>query len=490
MNKPGPRIAVGGLHIECSSYNPLLTREADFELVTGQALLDSHHFHVLSDYPAQFHPTIYAHALPGGPIEQAAYNKIKADLVHELEKSAPLDGVYLMMHGAAFVDGMEDAEGDLLTAVRDCIGPDVPLSVSYDLHGNVSERVIDAIDMFTAYRTAPHVDVTDTHRRALDQLFRCLDTGQRPSVCWCPIPVALPGERTSTEDQPARDLYQKLPEVSASDGIWDASLMVGYVWVDEPRMTAASVITGLQSGPMEKAARGLAMDYWNARTDFTFGTAIGSIGACLDEAAKPGKSPFVLADSGDNPTGGGVGDRVDALREVLARAFKDVVVAGIADEPATELAFEVGPGASAQFTIGGTLDPETSEPLILDADVVNLVHGASRTDRQAVLSSKGVTIVVTAKRRPFHRLSDFQVLGLKPEEAQVVIVKSGYLVPEIKALAARTMMAISPGVVDQEIQRQPRSRSGQNIFPFADVSFDPIVRWANTDPRALAQPAD
>ena len=474
------RIAVGGLHIECSTFNPLRTRDEDFDLLTGESLLESPHFRALKTYDADFLPTLYAHALPGAPIAFDTYLRLKRVLLDSLCQAAPVDGVYLMMHGAAYVDGLEDAEGDLLSAVRATVGDTVPISVSYDLHGNLSDRVMTSIDMFAAYRTAPHIDVHDTHCRALDQLFQCLTTGQRPFLCWCPIPVVLSGERTSTEDPPAQHLYEKLAAIDETAGIWDASLLVGYVWVDEPRITAASVVVGTDKAAMQDAALGLAQAYWNARRSFVFGSPSGSIEECIAKALKPGPCPFVLADSGDNPTGGGVGDRVDVLRAVLASDCDNTLVAGIADAPATKAAFDAGQHQTARFVIGGSLDPATSIPIEIDAEILRLVEGAAPRDKQAVLRAGGVTFVVTEKRRPFHLLADFQALGLDPAQVRILVVKSGYLVPEIKTLAARTMMALSPGVVDQAVERQPRQRYPKGIFPFDDLAeFTPAVRWTD-----------
>ena len=93
--------------------------------------------------------------------------------------------------------------------------------------------MIDAIDMFSAYRTAPHIDVEETKRRALAMLHRRLKGEIDPFVVWAKVPVLLPGERTSTVDEPARSLYARLPAVDAVPGILDASIMVGYVWADE-----------------------------------------------------------------------------------------------------------------------------------------------------------------------------------------------------------------------------------------------------------------
>jgi microcystin degradation protein MlrC len=52
-------------------------------------------------------------------------------------------------------------------------------------------------------------------------------------------------------------------------------------------------------------------------------------------AAKTG--PAIIAESGDNPTGGGVGDRAEVLAELLRRGAEGVVFAGIADRVATDL---------------------------------------------------------------------------------------------------------------------------------------------------------
>src|SRR5690606_28953616 len=128
-----------------------------------------------------------------------------------------------------------DAEGDFITALRETVGPDMLISASYDLHGNISQRIVDGLDMFSTYRTAPHIDVPDTMRRAVTMLVRALRAGEKPLLAWAPVPVLLPGERTSTQDEPARSFYTRLHEVEEPTGIWDASFQVGYVCADEPR---------------------------------------------------------------------------------------------------------------------------------------------------------------------------------------------------------------------------------------------------------------
>ena len=130
------------------------------------------------------------------------------------------------------------------------------------------------------------------------------------------------------------------------------------------------------------------------------------------------------------PDGGGTGDRADALAELLRLKVRDVVVAGIADRPATEACYAAGVGKTLALKMGGTIDPQQSKPVEVAATVVFLATTDKPPERQAVVDVDGVTLVLTARRRPFHEIEDFTSLGLDPKAFQIVVVKAGYLVPE------------------------------------------------------------
>ena len=468
------RIAVGGIHIECSTYNPVLNQEADFRVVRGEDLLAAPYFAFLKDYEAEFLPTIHARAIAGGPVARHTYEAFKAEFLERLKPLLPLHGLYLAMHGAMYVEGMEDAEGDWISAARALVGDDCMVSASYDLHGNVTQRIIDALDMYSTYRTAPHIDVEETMRRSVAMLVKSLKTGEKPTLLWAPIPVVLPGERTSTVDEPAKSLYAELPGIDALDGVWDASLMVGYVWADEPRATAAAIMTGTDRAILEREAKRLAKAYWDVREEFVFGCETGSVEECVAKAITSPTGPVVLAESGDNPTGGGVGDRADVLAELIARGATGVVFAGIADKAATERCYAAGIGTTLELTVGASLDAKDSKPVTGQFTVKFLHETTDATDRQAVVSIGGIDLVLSAKRRPYHNIVDFIRLGLEPRTASIVVVKSGYLSPEIAPIANPSLMALSPGVVDQFVERLPRLRKAHPTYPFdKDFSFDP-----------------
>jgi microcystin degradation protein MlrC len=315
-------------------------------------------------------------------------------------------------------------------------------------------------------------------RRAVTMLVRALRTGVRPKLAWIPVPVLLPGERTSTQDEPARSFYTQLHEVEEPTGIWDASFQVGYVWADEPRSTACAVVTGTDKAAMEKAAKTLAQNYWDIREQFVFGMETGSIEECVDRAIASKTGPVVLAESGDNPTGGGVGDRAEVLAALIARNAQGVVFAGIADKAATEAAYAAGLGATVSLHIGASLDP-SSTPVDTKAEVVFLLEHDNPLLREAVVRIGGIDLVLTVRRRPFHNIADFTKLGLDPRTAKIVAVKSGYLSPELGPIANPGIMALSPGVVDQFVERTVRNHTPRPSFPFdRDFALVPTLKWS------------
>lgn len=477
-----PRVAVGGIHTECSTYSPVLMQPDDFRVLFGNELLQSDYFDFLDGKTVALTPLLHARAVPGGPVSRATYDRFKREFLERLEQALPLDGLYLAMHGAMNVEGMDDAEGDWISAARALVGDTCIISASYDLHGNVSQTIVDQLDIFAGYRTAPHIDVRETMVRAWSMLLRALKSGERPGVVWAPVPVLLPGERTSTEDEPAKSLYAALPDFDARAGIWDANLVVGYVWADEPRATASAVVTATNKDAGIRAAEELALCYWNAREAFDFGPVTGPLDDMLSRVEALTTRPVILADSGDNPTGGGVGDRADVLAALVARGFEGAVIGGLTDKPAVEACFSAGHGAVLRLRLGGTLDPQS--PFVdIDAEVIRLADAQNAADRQAVVRAGGIVVVLAAKRRPYHHLADFRRLGIDPRAVRLLVVKSGYLSPELAPIANPNLMALTRGVINQDIVALPSRRRVQPVYPFSkEFDYKPTARlsarWA------------
>jgi len=244
-----PRIAIAGLAIESSTFSPALTHEEAFHARLADDVFSFYPFlspDSLNRKRAHWIPTLRAHALPGGTVTREAYESLVTKTLDMLKENGPYDGLFFDIHGAMSVVGLEDPEGDFIIRIREVIGTETLISTSMDLHGNVSERLAHNSDLITCYRMAPHEDALESKKRAVDNLLERLENGKgKPAFkAYIPIPILLPGEKTSTRIEPGKSLYAKLGPATEQDGIIDAAIWIGYAWADEPRNHAVVMVTG------------------------------------------------------------------------------------------------------------------------------------------------------------------------------------------------------------------------------------------------------
>lgn len=451
MDKSAKRVAIGGLHTECSSYSPLEQIMTDFTRREGQELCEVVSLH-FKEAGIKLLPIFHDRSVPGGPVSNETFQKQRSEFMARLKTALPLEGVLLLMHGAMFVRGIEDPEGEFIEEVREIIGPDAIISAAFDLHGQVTQKIFDHLDAFSAYRTAPHIDTPQTYARAAKMLTDALNGGARPMVRWVPVPILVPGEMSSTFVAPCDRLYAQLPKLDEQPNILDCNLMIGYVWADSPRATAAAVVTATDAVSGQTMATKIAKTYTDARDELVFDMQAET----LDEALNmvDGKIA-ILADSGDNPTAGGVGDRADVLDAIIKRNFSHVLFAGISDPKAYD---QLVTGAQ-NISIGGTLGGGGPRVNIA-IDHIDIV------DECAILKSINFTIIVTKFRRPFHNFSDFEKLGISLDDYPLLVVKSGYLSPDLRTLPRVKIMALTDGAVCQNLSRLENLHRPKETWPF------------------------
>ncbi len=447
------RIAIGGISTECSSYSPQYQKESDFVSIQGQALLDLVDF-PFTDFEIEAHPVFFNRSVPGGPIEARYYKQVKSHFIAKLKAIGNLDGLLLLMHGAMYVKGIEDPEGEWIELVRKVVGKDCIISLSFDLHGQLTEKIVDNIDAFAAFRTAPHIDINRTYHRAAQMLSDMLSGGQRMNVVWHPIPVLVSGEMSSTLAEPCRSIYAQLDEFDKSDGVVDCNLLVGYVWADTARATAAAVVTCTNKEYGNKVCSHIAMLYWQSRHQLTFDMESGDIGSAI---ARLPQEFSIIADSGDNPTAGGVGDRADVLEAILSHRIESTLFAAITSEKAYRKLKK-----SREFIIGNGLGGGGPE-LKLSADSVYFKHQC------AIVNLQNITLVVSKYRRSFHQLSDFSELQINLGDYRLLVVKSGYLAPELQSLSAPSFMVLSDGAVNQDLRALTNNHRNRPSYPFQDI---------------------
>jgi microcystin degradation protein MlrC len=486
------RLGIAGIHIESGTFSPLRSTIADFHATRGEEMLDRYPFLGKPEFAA-VDPVPLAHfrALPGGMVRRADYETMKSEILDRLDAAGTFDAFYFDIHGAMSVEDLDDAEADLLAAIRGRTGPDMLVTCSQDLHGNVSDRLVGMLDAVTAYRTAPHLDWMETRERAVRLLLRARAEGLRPVRARVGIPVLVSGEMSSTTAEPGASLYAPLPAESARPGVWDASLWVGYAWADHPRAMATAVVTGTDAGAVAATAEEIARRYWEARHEFRFATETGTAEECIARALACDEHPVFLSDAGDNPTAGAAGDVPHTLAALLGHpAFREggpasAIFASIPDAPAIEAIRKSALGDTLRLELGGKLDPVHGTPLPVEGRLEKFIeggvsggeYGAAGDTPQAVLRCGNVRVVVTGGRRPYHRRGDFLALGLDPLDHPLTIVKIGYLEPELAAMARRHFLVLSPGGVNPQLESLPYTRLRRPIFPLdRDFPWSPKAR--------------
>lgn len=378
------------------------------------------------------------------------------------------------IHGAMSVEGLDDPEGDYIERIREVVGNKVLISASMDLHGNVSYRLAKNVDLITCYRKAPHEDALDTKERALTTLLSRIESGKgKPAYkAYISIPILLPGEKTSTRLEPAKSLYAAVGPAAIQPGIIDASIWIGYAWADEPRDHAVVMVTGDDKEATINTAEQLAKRFWNARNDFKFVAPTGTLDECLNKALLSQKRPYFISDCGDNPTAGSSGDVTWTLKQLLLRKEfvsangPSLIYASIPGPELVEKAIAAGVGGKVEAYAGADVDHRFAGPVLISGMVRAILKGDKEAEVEVVVQVGSLQIIVTKKRKAYRTAGDYARLGLHPRKADIVMVKLGYLDPDLYAMQADWMLALTPGGADQDLMNLKFYRIQRPMFPF------------------------
>jgi len=471
-----PRIAIAGIAIESSTFSPAVTHEDAFRTRYGEDVFTYYPFFSPDSanlHRAQWLPTLRGHAMPGGIVTREAYESLLTQTLESLKKQLPLDGLFLDIHGAMSVVGLDDPEGDFIIRIREVIGKKVIISTCMDLHGSVSWRLAQNTDLITCYRMAPHEDALQSKKRAVENLLERLENGKgKPAYkAWIAVPILLPGEKTSTRVEPGKSLYAMIEPATADKDIIDAAIWMSYPWADEERNHGVVMVTGDNKEKTAQKAEEIAQYFWSVRNDFEFVAPTAYLDECLEKALKSSSRPFIISDMGDNPTAGGAGDVTWTLHQLFLRnEFKsakgpELIYASIPGADFVEKALKIGIGGHIDAEAGAVVDSRFAPPIILKGKILAIEHGDPNAETGVVVQCGSIKVIVTKKRKAYHYEKDFIRLGLNPRNADILVVKIGYLVPELYDMRGDWIMALTPGGVDQDLERLEYKRIQRPIFP-------------------------
>lgn len=447
------RIALMGLMLESNSFAPVTTRD-DFlkrlyvvgeefrgELGRSESRIPAEmlSFCATMDHAIEWEPVPILMGLveAGGAMEHGFFCEALAEIEGRLRASGVLDGVYICNHGAMITTEDRDPDGTVFEMVRKIVGPQVPIVATLDLHGNVSERMVAAVNAVIAYRTNPHVDMVARGRQAAGALVEMLN-GLRPSSALVRLPVVPPTVTLLTEKGPYADLMS-YGQSRVTDDILDISILGGFAYSDTPKNGLAIVVTA-RSGKAaaEALARDIATYAW--RDHLRYMPKLTPLADAVEEArlagCDPSRRPVILADVADNP-GGGANGNTTWILEALLEAGVEGAVLGIFNDPALAAeAAERGEGARFRAVFNRSPPDEFSRTLAAEATVVRIRDGDCVGRRgfyagrrlnlgtTALLDLGGVKVVVVSIRTQCADPVFLEMMGIDIGRARSVVVKS------------------------------------------------------------------
>jgi microcystin degradation protein MlrC len=431
QQKPGPRVAVLGLHLESNAFAPVSTEEhfrslchAVGDEITREARKTP------SSLPAEV-PAFYAEmerlgpwtpvpilvtaCEPGGPIEEGFFQRTLAEMGKRLAEAGRLDAVYISNHGGMVSTGGPDPDGELYERVRKAAGR-VPIVATVDLHANISERMVANVDALVSYRTNPHMDQEE---RAVDaaRLLRKFLDGTRSARAFVRLPLTPASVTLLTREGPYADAI-KYGQTKVGNGVLDVSIVGGFVFSDTPKNGVAVVVNGEAGADVRGTALDIAGRIWDERKRFV--KRLTSI----EEAMRiPGRT--IWSDAGDNPGGGGTGQTTELLRK-LVEAGAENVLYGIFFEPEIAAAAQGKSEIVARFTEGFSAPARVLKTT--DGKVVGRrgiwAGRALELGPTCALRIGGVTVVCVSRRKQCADPVFFEMHGLDVAAARTVVVKS------------------------------------------------------------------
>lgn len=481
---------------EISSFNPVLSRYADFETGAGQALVDYHQgvntemagalsvFATAADVTVV--PAFSARAITsGGVLVGADFTRLAHEFLDAIRAAPPVDGVYFSMHGAMAAENELDPEGYLLAETRRILGEQIPIVLSLDLHGILTDRMLRHSDAVVLYHTYPHVDFADTGARAAHALLKILRGEARPVTAVVPIPALVRGNELITETGLIGGMIRHAQAVEASPGGLSAGMFIGNPFTDVPELRSNSIV--VTDGDEDRAVREavkMAEDFWAVHTHLQQPLI------SLEEAVartKAATGTVILTDAADATSSGASGDSNAILAALMAAGYAGRALVPLVDPPAVDAAMAAGIGATIDISLGGVLDSRRFAPLPVSARVRMLGDGLFPSEsngalwfagRSALLAVGEHAVIVTSRPVSLYDRSLFYAFGQDPQLFDAVVVKSPHCQPHMfAAWAAEVLNVDAPGSTSANLQSLGHTFCARPIFPLDDdVTFTPQAR--------------
>ncbi len=471
------RIAVGGFLHESHSFAPRPTTYADFlqpgglpPFTAGAGLIDAMRprsvplagaIGVAEDAGVDLVPLAWGFANPAGPVQDEAFERIAARICAPLSialDEGTLDGIYLDLHGAAVVESYPDAEAELLRRVRAIAGAGMPLTISLDPHANLTEAMVRLADATVPFRTYPHVDMKYAGAQAMRLLLARIARGIPWARAFRTLDFWIPLGSQCTLMPPMQPVMTERAALNERPGVAELAFCFGFPYADFAGCGSAIAAYADSQATADEAADTL-LAFVNAREATFVQDTLPSAQAVAEarQIAAGASKPVVLADTQDNPGGGGHGDTTELLSELVHQRAKGAVVCLINDAESVAACIRAGVGGTASLSLGGKSD---GMPYACTARVEKLANGVftltgpmgagnpGNIGPTALIDIDGVRVIVASRKMQALDQAILRHVGIEPADCPIIALKSSvHFRADFGPIAERIIVAIAPGPV-------------------------------------------
>jgi microcystin degradation protein MlrC len=488
------KILIAECKQEVSTFNPHLSGYNDFGVRYGDELVNYHRTvrneigGALSIFDAEAEvelvPTYSAFFITsGGTLAKEAWEKIAKDFLDGIQNAPPVDGVYFCMHGAMATEKETDPEGWLLKETRKILGKKIPIVVSLDLHGILTDQMIEHSNAIVAYHTYPHVDFFETGQRAARLLLRIVLDEVKPITAKVAIPALVRGDELITATGLFGQSMRIAQDIENSPRGLSSGIFIGNPFTDVPALqTYSFVVTDNDPEMAEREAIRIAESFWTNHEKMQ--VALVNLDEMAMIAKTHSQGTVALIDAADATSSGASGDSNAILRKLIETGYTGKTLVPIVDEPTVNKAFAAGIGATIHTTIGGSLDPQRFNPIQINAKVLLLADHRFRSESfgeewysgpTAVLEVNNFIIVVSSRAVNLYDRSFFFAHGQNPKQFDAVVIKSPHCQHQMYAAWCVEMVNVdAPGSSSANLQSLGHLHCPRPIFPLdLNIQFIP-----------------
>ncbi|MFR8548345.1 MAG: M81 family metallopeptidase [Lachnospiraceae bacterium] len=477
------KVALGMFYHEANSFNPKMVEKDDFVYVEGQEVIDRMFAsEVFQDADAELVPLIYCNTLPNGIVRREAYDFYSNRILEILSENKDVDGVMLHLHGSMEVEGLGSGEYDLLKKIRQLLGPDVIIGIALDAHANTHPEFCKLVNAVRNYRTIPHTDQNVTEQTVARHMVKCIQEGRKTVPQFVRLPYAIHAEKATMATWPLSEIYEKLWKLEERQEVAIATLGIGMMWCDCETLATNVAVTPSKeeyTDYCKALAKELADYVYGLRDSFDFEQLPLSPHEAARYSVRFEGTPVYVSDSGDNTTGGAVGDHTIMLREYLnLREYygKKILVTTIWDENALAVCMEHKEGDEIEISIGHDYDENTKAVLVKGKiKKKGKLRGYMGCEDDEVgdvvtIETEHVDIVLCGHAGSFISVRHFtDGAGLNMDDYQVIVVKQGYLFAELRKLAKLAILALTPGGTHQLVENLEYHNIKPPVYPLQYV---------------------